>query len=198
MHNLNIFIPITKVDEEKRLVYGTVTEEVLDKSGEMFDYDSSKPYFEQWSGEFSKATGGKSLGNVRVMHSAKVAGKIVELEMDDVAKRITCAAKIIDDAEWKMCLEGAYTGFSQGGKYVRRWTDDAGVKRYTASPSEISVVDNPCLHTAHFECVKADGTIITKEFKQTMSDKNPSGDEVVAKAKEMAEAAGRKDRKSVV
>src|SRR5690349_8264199 len=96
---LKLFIPITKVDSQKRLVYGEITSEGVDKSGEAFDYDSSKPFYEKWSGEISEATGGKSLGNLRVMHGSKVAGKLTALHFDDGAKRITCAAKVIDDAE---------------------------------------------------------------------------------------------------
>jgi hypothetical protein len=162
---LRLFIPITKIDEEKRLVYGTVTEEVMDKSGEMFDYATSKPYFEKWSAEISKATNGKSVGNLRVMHTSKAAGKLVSLDLDDADKRISCAAKVVDDDEWKKCLEGVYTGFSQGGRYVRRWKDEGGSARYTAEPSEVSIVDNPCLGTAHFQLAKADGTVEDREFK---------------------------------
>jgi hypothetical protein len=34
---MSLFIPITKVDVAKRLVYGTITEEVPDKAGEILD-----------------------------------------------------------------------------------------------------------------------------------------------------------------
>ena len=55
-----VFVPLTKVDEEKRLVYGTITQEILDKLGEVMDYESSKPYFEKWSNEIHEASGGLS------------------------------------------------------------------------------------------------------------------------------------------
>ena len=171
---LKLFIPITKVDAQKRLVYGVVTEEALDKSGEVFDYDSSKPFYEKWSGEFSDATGGKSVGNLRAMHTDKVAGKLTQLHFDDQAKRISCAAKVIDDAEWALVLEGAYTGFSQGGRYKRRWEDAHGVQRYTVEPYEVSLVDNPCLPSARFELVKADGTTEAKEFKHAENAAAPA------------------------
>lgn len=170
MNDLRLFVPITKIDVEKRLVYGTVTEEVMDKSGEVLDYESSKPYFEKWSQEIASATGGKSVGNLRVMHTSKAAGKLTELLMDDAEKRISCVAKVVDDSEWAKCLEGVYTGFSHGGRYVRRWTDDAGTARYTAEPAEVSLVDNPCLRTAHFEVVKADGAVEEREFKQPQEE----------------------------
>jgi len=168
---MNLFIPITKIDEEKRLVYGVVTEESLDKSGEVFDYATSKPFYEAWSGDISKATDGKSVGNLRVMHTDKVAGKLTQLVFDDENKRIECAAKVIDDAEWRMCLEGAYTGFSQGGRYRKRWTDVDDVTRYTVEPVEVSLVDNPCLSTARFSLVKADGTVEAHEFKNQKDEK---------------------------
>src|SRR5271165_6725872 len=37
-------------------------------------------------------------------------------------------------------------------------TDEDGLTRYTADPSEISLVDLPCLPQASFEMIKADGT----------------------------------------
>lgn len=191
MNELNLFVPICKIDEEQRLVYGILTEEVLDKAGEIFDYASSKPYFEKWSGDISKATDGKSLGNVRVMHTAKVAGKLTDIDFDDANKRVSIVAKVIDDGEWKMCLEGGYTGFSQGGKYVRRWAGDDGLKRYTANPSEASLVDNPCLGTAHFELIKADGMSEQREFVQKVVTYAPTNDEVKALAETMAKAAGK-------
>lgn len=162
---MRLFIPITKIDVEKRLVYGVITEELMDKKGEVFDYSSSKPYFEEWSGAISKATGGKSVGNLRSMHGAVAAGKLVQLDLDDTEKRVSCVAKVVDDEEWNKCVEGVYTGFSQGGDYVRRWTD-GGVKRYTGKPYEVSLVDNPCVGTAHFELVKADGSVEIREFKR--------------------------------
>jgi hypothetical protein len=65
---VRVFVPLTKVDEEQRLVYGRITQEQLDKSGEVMDYDTSKPLFEKWSSEIQANSGGLSKGNVRVMH----------------------------------------------------------------------------------------------------------------------------------
>jgi hypothetical protein len=71
-----LFAQIQKVDEAKRLVYGRATQEVVDRSGEIFDYASSKPNFQKWSNEAVEATDGKSLGNVRAMHSNVAVGKV--------------------------------------------------------------------------------------------------------------------------
>lgn len=163
---LRLFIPITKIDEEKRLVYGRITDESVDKAGEAWDYELSKPYWEAWSAEIEKATEGKSVGNLRSMHSSKVAGKLTELVFDDAAKAIDCVAKVLDDAEWLLCMEGAYTGFSQGGRYVKRWKNDAGVSRFASSPVEVSLVDSPMLGSARFQLVKADGLVEERSFKE--------------------------------
>ena len=165
LKDFKLFIPITKIDEERRLLYGTITEEALDKSGEVFDYASSKPYYQAWSDEISKATDGKSKGNLRVMHTDKVAGKLTELMFDDEAKRVSCVAKVVDDDEWKMCLEGGYTGFSQGGRYVNRWEDGDGAMRFTVRPIETSLVDNPCLSTARFSLLKSNGSVEERGFR---------------------------------
>lgn len=167
LNALTFFLPITKVDVAKREVYGRATQEVVDKSGEIFDYATSKPLFEQWSAEFAKATDGKSLGNVRAMHAAVAAGKLTAIDFNDADRAIDVCAKIVDDAEWAKVAEGVYTGFSIGGSYERRWADEADPtkKRFTARPSEISIVDNPCVPTATFQMVKADGVVEEHPFK---------------------------------
>lgn len=166
---LSIFVPIRKVDAAQRLVYGVATAEVADKSGEIMDYASTVPYYKEWSGDFEKTTAGKSLGNVRAMHGSVAAGKVTEIVYNDELKQIEICAKIVDDAEWKKVEEGVYTGFSQGGDYIKRWEDptDSKLKRYTAKPCEVSIVDNPCVPTATFEYVKSDGAVEMRKFKET-------------------------------
>ena len=167
MNELNIFLPLKKVDSAQRLVYGTLAAEVADHSGEIMDYETAKPAFKFWSDEISKTTDGKSLGNVRAMHTSVAAGKLIDIQFDDVAKTITGCAKIIDDNEWKKVEEGVYTGFSMGGKYVKRWAcpSNAALKRYTPSVAEVSIVDNPCIPSATFEFIKADGGTEMRKFK---------------------------------
>lgn len=193
-------IPVTKVDEEKRLVYGLVTEEVVDQAGEILDYETSKSYFQAWSESISKATGGASLGNLRLMHQPVVAGKLIELTFDDVLKQISCVAKIVDDAVWNLVLEGCLTGFSMGGKYIKRWKDAANkaVYRFTAKPVEVSVVDNPCVSTATFEYIKSDGSVELRKF-HTAGDGSQEDhsmftqEQIAARAAQLAKAAGTPD-----
>ncbi len=40
MPTLNMFIPLTKIDEPQRLVYGVATAETKDRAGEVCDYVS--------------------------------------------------------------------------------------------------------------------------------------------------------------
>jgi hypothetical protein len=163
MPALDLFLPLLKVDLDRRLVSGVATAETPDRAGEIFDYVSSKPYCEQWSAEALAASGGKSFGAVRPMHGPVAAGKLTDIAFDDDAKRITVAAKIVDD-EWRKVQEGVYIGFSQGGRYVKRWPDaDTGLTRYTADPHEISLVDLPCVRDATFEVVK-NGVVEKRAF----------------------------------
>ncbi|MGD0565408.1 MAG: hypothetical protein ABSA66_20270 [Roseiarcus sp.] len=164
MSTLDLFLSLAKVDLDQRIVQGVATAEVPDRVGEICDYASTKPYFETWSADALAASGGKSFGAVRAMHGRVAAGKLTDIAFDDEGKRILVAAKIVDDDEWRKVTEGVYTGFSQGGRYVKRWPDpDSGLTRYTAEPSEISLVDLPCLPGATFEVVK-DGIVEKRAF----------------------------------
>lgn len=201
-----VFVPMTKVDEEQRLVYGTITEEVVDQAGEMMDYNKSKGHFEKWSNDMHVASGGLSKGNVRVMHGLTVAGKLTEIDFNDDDKSIEVCAKVVDDAEWNKVLEGCYTGFSVGGKYGKKWNakaeDGTSIKKYEAIPNEVSLVDNPCVKSATFSLVKADGAeeqVMFKVAEAAVEQEAPTQDEtdevqisngdVANKATEMAKAA---------
>ncbi len=165
---LQLFIPLSKADAAQRIVYGYATAELPDRAGEICDYASTKPLYEQWSADCAKASGGKSLGNVRAMHGKVAAGKISSIAFNDHERRIEIAAKIVDEDEWRKIEEGVYTGFSQGGAYVKRWADpdNSDYIRYTAQPVEISLVDLPSLPQATFELVKADGASETRPFAE--------------------------------
>jgi hypothetical protein len=164
---MQIFARLTKVDEAQRTVTGVIANEALDRSGEVFDYESSKPNFEKWSGDIAKATDGKSVGNVRAMHGNVCAGITKAIHFDDVNKAIEVEAKIIDDNEWNKTLAGCYTGFSIGGSYARKWKGDDGVQRYTADPVEYSLVDLPCNPDAQFSVIKSDGAEEMRKFATT-------------------------------
>ena len=175
MPTLDLFLPLTKVDLDGRMVHGVATAEAPDRAGEICDYGTTKPYFEAWANGAREASAGKSLGAVRAMHQRIAAGKLTDISFDDDGKRIMVSAKIVDDDEWEKVVEGVYTGFSQGGRYVKRWTDDTnGLTRYTADPTEISLVDVPCLPGATFQVVK-DGIVEERVFAAAPQTVNLQG-----------------------
>lgn len=168
---MKLFAQIRKVDEAKRLVYGRLAEEAVDKADEIMDYASSKPYFQKWSAEVASDTDGKSVGNLRAMHGKVAAGKFTQMEFDDEAKTIDVCAKVVDNNEWEKVLDGVYTGFSIGGSYVGdkkvEKVNGRDATRYTAKPSEGSLVDRPCMTGAKFfEVQKADGSLSKVDFQE--------------------------------
>lgn len=179
---MNLFIPITKVDETRREVWGVAAEEAPDKSGEIMDYALSKPRFQEWSKVISDATGGKSLGNVRAMHQPIAAGKVISMQFDDESKRVLVGARIVDDVEWRKVTEGVYTGFSVGGRYGQQ-KFDGGLMRYEAIPSEVSIVDNPCMKGATFTMVKANGLTEQVPFVAASPELAKAADALLALAK---------------
>ena len=182
MSKAQMFAQLVKIDPAQRLVYGRMCQEVADPGGEVFDYASSKPYFEKWSQETSDATGGKSLGNVRAMHQPVAAGKVTEMTFHDDERAIDICTKVVDDAEWTKVEEGVYTGFSIGGDYVKKWKDGEA-QRYTANPIEVSLVDKPMIPTAmFFDVMKADGTVMRKAFKSADATDPAPGDAPVSDA----------------
>ena len=181
---MDIFAPIVKINSAKREVYGVMAEEAPDRANEIFDYASSKPYVKAWVDRFSNATQGKSFGNVRGMHSAIAAGKLIGVTFDDQQKRIPVVARIVDDNEWNKVVEGVYNGFSIGGKYIKKWIDvPSGLTRYTADPTEVSIVDNPCMRGAMFTMVKNDGSAEMRKFSPRTSSNSLEAmiDELVVK-----------------
>lgn len=186
MTTKRLFIPMTKYDAEKGIAYGVAASSTLDRAGEIFDYAGSKPYFEKWSANAVKATAGKSAGNLRSMHGAIAAGLIQSISFNDDDELIEVAAKVVDANEQKKCEEGVYTGFSMGGKYIKKWKD-GDAQRYIADPYEISLVDLPCIPDATFEYVKGAATEIRKFHIEPAGEiKQPSNDDVVAEAHKLA------------
>lgn len=168
---MHMFARITKVDEERREVTGRAAQETIDRDGEIFDFDSSVPNFQKWSAECFADSRGLSRGNIRAMHGNVAAGVVKNIDFNQTEKAIDIVAKITDDAEWNKILTGTYQGFSIGGRYSRKWADISGgktIQRYTAVPSEISIVDRPaCPSALFFDIHKRDGSVIKKQFATT-------------------------------
>ena len=167
-----IFFQLSKFDAIEGIFEAVATAEVPDKTGEVCHYETTKPFYQKWSDGIKKATGGKSLGNIRAMHQPIAAGKVTALDFDDENKQIKITGKIIDKAEKEKMAEGLYSGVSQGGAYVEKWKE-GDLTYYTADPSEISIVDNPCLAEASFEYVKADGSVEIRKFHTKETEPAP-------------------------
>lgn len=167
-----LFIPFTKVDDEKRLVYGLATTEALDGEGEVVDYEASKAAFKEWSDYFLKITKGDSQGNIREMHLPIAAGKAVAWEALDDDKAIGLTALITDDAAWEKVKSKTYTGYSIGMRNMKIRVEKRGsatvpvVKKYRLA--EVSVVDKPMNPETVFLSVKSDGIAVAPATPQAL------------------------------
>jgi hypothetical protein len=168
MSQFMLSVPLIKIDVERRLVVGRAAQEETDKTNEIMDYETARPQFEKWSASYAdKQVPGMEMskGNLRVMHSRNVAGKLTEIAYNDADKSVEIIAKISDANEWQKVLDGCYTGFSIGGGYLKKWKDGTRT-RYTPDVREISLVDNPCMPSARIvELHKADGLVESMEVR---------------------------------
>ena len=161
---LHITIPITKVDEEQRMVYGYATVEEIDAHGEIITYEASKKAFSDW------------IGNIREMHQDIAVGKAIDIEFDDDAKGIWIGARISESTDgenaWIKVKEGVLAGFSIGGRVndseLRTMSVDGKKKAVPVITDyvlgETSLVDNPAVASAIFQMVKSkDGGLVHEE-----------------------------------
>lgn len=181
MREFRLFIPIQKIDEERHEVIGRATVEELDAQGEIVEFAGSKRAFEAWTKKFEKATGGLSLGNIREMHQAIAAGKVIAWDADADSKAIELACKVVDEAAWEKVKERVYTGYSIGGRATRQKKERRDgklvnvVKDYVLS--EVSLVDNPASPSSTFTMVKGNGDgfrpIPMRRFRDEAKDETP-------------------------
>lgn len=174
-----LFCRISKVNEETRTVTGIGASEAIDADGQIFDYESSKPFIEAWSAAAVARSQGKSYGNVREMHQSWAAGKLSDpIVFDDSNKAVILTSYVSDDDAWDKCVDGTYTGFSICGPIIGEyWADttNPGVKRFTCAPIEFSLCDLPCNPEAVFTAVKAGGVTEERKFKRPGSgEKEPT------------------------
>lgn len=153
------FVPFSKVEEQPDgtvMIYGRATQEVGDSQGEIMDYESSAPQFKRRAEERSRQTNGENLMSLRAMHQPVAAGKVTQFDFVPEEKAIDIWSHVVDQNEVNKVLKNVYTGFSVGGRYLRRWPDPSGLMRFTADPHEISLVDEPSVPTARFTMFKID------------------------------------------
>lgn len=162
---LHITIPITKVDEEQRMVYGYATVEELDSHGEIITYEASKKAFSNW------------IGNIREMHKDIAVGKAIDIEFDDDAKGVWLGAHVSESTDgenaWIKVKEGVLAGFSIGGRVndarMEQMMIDGKKKMVNVITDydlgETSLVDNPAVASATFQIIKSQkgGGLIHRE-----------------------------------
>lgn len=153
------FAKVTETPDGGREVWGFATLERVDKAGEIADFDGTVKAFEKWSGEVSARTGGKNLGNVRLMHQPVAVGKTIHWEPTETAIKKDDGTEEAVKAIWvgayvpptkpeviKDIDEGILSAFSIGGSYAKRWWDETSKAfRYVPELSEYSLVDNPAV-----------------------------------------------------
>lgn len=156
-----IYLPITRIDEEQRMVYGYGTREDLkDSYGTIIDLASVKrciPDYEKYR-------------NIREMHERSAVGRADEITVDE--KGVYLGVKVVDDSAWNKVKEKVYRGFSIAGKKDKQEDD----RIFLRSITEFSLVDRPSnegcdidefriyggekdMEEKIFEHKKADGTI---------------------------------------
>jgi len=174
---MRIYGEITKVeaqDDGTIKVFGTASTGAIDDADETVLPDAMKAALPAYM----------RFGALREMHGLTAAGATLSAEVgEDGATRI--AAHVVDPVAVKKVQHGVYKGFSIGGKVLGRDPSDRKVIT-KLKLNEISLVDRPCNPEAVIDMWKADAAEPPANA--------PSNAEVVARAIEMAAAAGRRGR----
>jgi hypothetical protein len=159
-----LFVPIAKVDRERREVWGWATLETMDQQGEVVDYDASVKAFDEWGRNFERATGGVSRGNLREMHQPKAVGTVIASKPVPEKRGIWVGAKLSQSSDgenaWQKVLDRTLTGFSIGApKAERKMEYDSKLGKMVNRVvgyklSELSLVDNPACPGADIKEIK--------------------------------------------
>jgi hypothetical protein len=165
--NVRLSMPLTKIDEGRRMVSGFASLDNLDKQNDIVTTEASMEAF------------AKFRGNIREMHQPSAVGKMVSFKeekyFDPESKKFykgvyvsTYISKGAQDA-WEKVLDGTYTGFSIGGR-MNKWDDAYDekadkqiriIKEYDLI--ELSLVDSPANQFASIMSVqKVDGVDVIK------------------------------------
>ena len=165
--NINISVPFTKVNREKRTVSGFATLDNLDQTGDVVTQEASMKAFESFR------------GNIREMHGPSAIGKMLSFKPETFYDSTSgefyngifvdvYVSKGAQDA-WEKCLDGTYTGFSIGGKIkdsenvANKSTGKATrfIKEYDLM--ELSIVDSPANELCNVVSIqKMNGQLIFK------------------------------------
>ena len=137
MTDFQFFMPIAKVDTDKRTVSGYASTPRKDSDGEIVTLDAVRSALPEYM----------EYGNIREMHALKAVGVASEANID--TKGLYLTAYIDDDDAWSKCqpktlpdgteVAPVYKGFSIGGRKLAK----EGNKITAIEMTEISIVDRP-------------------------------------------------------
>src|SRR5437899_1180284 len=99
-------LPLTKVDATTGEFLAKAALEVVDGANEIFDYASSKPYFDQLIARSLAESGGKKEAPLRVMHQLIPAGIVLKHHFDDQAREVAIHGRITDPDVLGKALDG--------------------------------------------------------------------------------------------
>lgn len=159
--DVQLTIPILKVDKDKRIIRGVATAECLDAHGEVVDYDTAKKCFSAWK------------GNIREMHQPIAVGSAVKVEFDDANKQVIVESYISKGAEdtWLKILDGTLKDYSIGARALKK-SEKVGNGTQTRlllqSMGELSVVDSGACPGTGLTIVKMTGE--TPEVAQELTE----------------------------
>ena len=166
-NDINLSVPFTKVNREKRTVSGFATLDNVDQTGDVVTSEASVKAFEGFR------------GNIREMHGSLAVGKMVsfnpETFYDPATKEfyngVYVTAYISKGAQdsWEKVLDGTLSGFSIGGKIKE---SDNEVNKATGKSvrfikdyelMELSIVDSPANELCNILSIqKVNGEYIAK------------------------------------
>lgn len=171
------FAPISKVDDEKRMVYGYASTDTKDSQGDVVKLDAIEEALPDYM----------RFGNIREMHSMSAVGVAKSAEVDD--RGLYIGAKVVDDAAWAKVKEGVYKGFSIGGKALEKAGGIISKLRLT----EISLVDRP----ANPECVIDTWKAETLDAPADVAPAEATPEVAKATVADIAKAASYEDGKPI-
>jgi len=166
-NDINLSVPFTKVNREKRTVSGFATLDNVDQTGDVVTSEASVKAFESFR------------GNIREMHGSLAVGKMVSFKpetfYDPTTKEfyngVYVTAYISKGAQdsWEKVLDGTLSGFSIGGKIKE---SDNEVNKATGKTvrfikdyelMELSIVDSPANELCNILSIqKINGQYIAK------------------------------------
>jgi flagellin-like hook-associated protein FlgL len=164
---INLSVPFTKVNREKRTVSGFATLDNIDQTGDVVTAESSLKAFESFR------------GNIREMHGSNAVGKMVSFKPEsfydpktkEFYNGVYVDAYISKGAQdtWEKVLDGTLSGFSIGGKILESDNEvnksNGKTVRFIKNYEliELSIVDSPANELCNILSIqKVNGQLIAK------------------------------------